>query len=119
MQIFGDSCAFIFQGALLLQALETAVKLPFLRNMDSDNDTARGADDSQSDKPPCLPKMARNHQAQARLALTPNAIVVARCDVKSITARRQITIKGTSPCSCLHPVGLQAFESVAEANQLG
>src|SRR5207248_10656127 len=56
---------------------------------------------------------------QARLAFTPNAVVVASGNMKSVAPWRKITIKCTAPRFRLNPLGFNAFESVAEANQLG
>src|SRR4029077_17534837 len=120
MQVFSDARALSLKSALLLETLEAAVKLPLPGDMYNGNHRSGGADNGDRDKPPCLPKITRNHQAQARLALTPNAVFVAGCDLKTITTGWKITVKSAPLwCSCFDPVGVEAFKSMAEADQLG
>src|SRR5882762_1362271 len=119
MQVFSDARALSLKSALLLETLEAAVKLPLLGDVYRGNHRCGGADNGDRDKPPCLPKMTRNYQAQARLALTPKAVIVAGCDLKTITTGWKITVKGAPPCSCFDQVSVEAFKSIVEANQFG
>src|SRR4029077_18498657 len=118
MQVLRDTRALVFQRALFFDTLQTEMKLSFLGNVDGDNDGCGCGDNGEGDEPPCLPKMTRDDQAKSRLAIAPNAIAVASGDVKTIIASRKIAIKGAAPRSRFHPVGVEAFKTITETNQL-
>src|SRR5262245_4365934 len=101
MQVFGDACAFVLQGALLFYPFEMPVKSSLLGKVNGGDYSGGCANNSGSNEPPCLPKMPPDHDVEIRLTFTPNAGTVTSGDMKSISTRRKITVKGAASRSRL------------------
>src|SRR5882672_8827282 len=104
MQIPGNAGSFPFERALLLQALEPAMKFSFLHHKNCDNDRNHETYAGKQHEPPRLPEMPRDAQVQSRFAFAPKSVGVTRGHAKLIIPRGQITIKCRASRSCLDPI---------------
>ena len=113
MQIPGDS------GPLLktlveagLDACSQAAKPKSIKQPED----SRGHHDATQPKPGCLIERWENVKRGSRSCIIPHAIVVGGDHMKSIVSRRQIGKKRLSAPQWVLPIGIMAFELIAEAH---